>query len=257
MVLQISPAQESDIDQFMLIQFAAFDYEIYHAKLYPGGNTPPARAAAAARVLKEWRESPHQHTIKCTDSKTGQLLGFATWEFYEKERPEEEWKQAVVVDWCDGEDKRVAEVFLGATYGNRWKLWEGRPHICEWITLRQSFVSSPSCLFFYASIWPICCIDRRLNWYRLNQTSTVCAIVAVHPDHQRKGAGTLLIQWGLDHAQKVGLPAYLEASVYGYPLYLKLGFHDFAQVVIKAEDWGGEADKVYTAMLKEPALSTT
>lgn len=77
-------------------------------------------------------------------------------------------------------------------------------------------------------------------------------MLCVHENHQRRGAGTLLMQWGLKHAEKVGLPAYLEASIYGYPLYQKLGFHDIDKVVIKAEEWGGDHDRVYVAMLKQP-----
>lgn len=65
------------------------------------------------------------------------------------------------------------------------------------------------------------------------------------------------MQWGLDHAEKIGLPAYLEASIFGYPLYKRLGFHDIDKVVIRAEEWGGDYDKVYVAMVKEPPKSVT
>jgi GNAT superfamily N-acetyltransferase len=81
---------------------------------------------------------------------------------------------------------------------------------------------------------------------------SVRVAVCVHRDHQRRGAGTLLMQWGLDHAQRVGLPAYLEASPFGYPLYLRMGLREIGRVLIKAEEWDGGYDKVYVAMLKQP-----
>ena len=56
------------------------------------------------------------------------------------------------------------------------------------------------------------------------------------------------MQWGLDHAEKVGLPAYLEASIFGYPLYTRLGFRDIDKVVIKAKEWLGDYDKVYVVI---------
>ena len=58
------------------------------------------------------------------------------------------------------------------------------------------------------------------------------------------------MQWGLDHAKSLGLPAYLEASVNGYPLYLKLGFHEIDVVAVKANKWDGSHDRHYVAMLK-------
>lgn len=60
------------------------------------------------------------------------------------------------------------------------------------------------------------------------------AVLAVHPDHQRKGIGRKLIQWGLDEADRLGLIAYLEASPDGLRLYEQTGF----EKVKEAEtDW--------------------
>jgi N-acetylglutamate synthase-like GNAT family acetyltransferase len=77
-------------------------------------------------------------------------------------------------------------------------------------------------------------------------------VIAVHQDYQRRGVGTLLVQWGLAEAERLQLPIYLQASTAGYPLYLKLGFHKVDTVVIKAEDWDGSSDKAYNAMVKYP-----
>ena len=77
------------------------------------------------------------------------------------------------------------------------------------------------------------------------------ALLCVDPKYQRKGAGTLLVQWGLHKAESLGLPAYLEASPAGLNLYPKLGFHQIDTVIVKAEDSGEEEDKQYIAMLKQ------
>ena len=73
----------------------------------------------------------------------------------------------------------------------------------------------------------------------------------MHPDHQRQGAGTLLMHWGIERARDMGLPAYLEATFEGYPLYKKLGFRDIDSMIIKADIWGGNYDRVYKAMQKD------
>ena len=73
----------------------------------------------------------------------------------------------------------------------------------------------------------------------------------MHEDFQRRGAGTLLMQWGIERAAALNLPAYLEASSAGYPLYLKLGFRKIDIVVVKADAWDGDHDRHYVAMLKD------
>lgn len=50
--------------------------------------------------------------------------------------------------------------------------------------------------------------------------------LATHPDYQRRGAGSRLIQWGCDLADKNGTMAYVDASKEGAPLYQKFGFVD-------------------------------
>jgi hypothetical protein len=71
MILEVASALESDIDRLMEIQFSAFDSDPYHEAVYPGGNSPLARASAGERVLKEWHEDPSVHILKCTDPDTG------------------------------------------------------------------------------------------------------------------------------------------------------------------------------------------
>ncbi|KAF1973988.1 hypothetical protein BU23DRAFT_462763 [Bimuria novae-zelandiae CBS 107.79] len=44
------------------------------------------------------------------------------------------------------------------------------------------------------------------------------------PDHQRRGAGRMLVNWGCSRADKAGLPSFLEASDAGKPLYRSCGF---------------------------------
>jgi hypothetical protein len=59
------------------------------------------------------------------------------------------------------------------------------------------------------------------------------------------------MQWGMERAAALGVPAYLEASPAGYPLYLKLGFRKIDTVVVKAEMCDGDRDLHYVVMLKD------
>lgn len=48
--------------------------------------------------------------------------------------------------------------------------------------------------------------------------------MVTHPSHRGKGAAGLLIRWGIEQAEKDGVPAYLEAGVMGRPIYERYGF---------------------------------
>ncbi|KAJ6016296.1 acetyltransferase [Penicillium herquei] len=50
--------------------------------------------------------------------------------------------------------------------------------------------------------------------------------LATHPDYQRRGCGSRLVQWGCDLADAEGVSAYVDASKDGAPLYAKHGFVD-------------------------------
>ncbi|KXJ87047.1 acyl-CoA N-acyltransferase [Microdochium bolleyi] len=50
--------------------------------------------------------------------------------------------------------------------------------------------------------------------------------LATHPDYQRRGAGSMLVRWGVDRAAQDGVGVYLDASKDGLPLYERCGFAD-------------------------------
>ena len=77
--------------------------------------------------------------------------------------------------------------------------------------------------------------------------------VAVHPDHQRRGIGKLLMDWGMDVAERMNVPVYLEATYEGAPLYKKCGFETLPEgIPLKAELTGLKEDVVAPLMVKMP-----
>lgn len=64
--------------------------------------------------------------------------------------------------------------------------------------------------------------------------------LVTHPDHHRKGAGGLLVQWGCNKADEKGVVAYLEASEMGKPLYERYGFQPVKTVSVDLKDFGGD-----------------
>ncbi|RMY83825.1 hypothetical protein D0861_07249 [Hortaea werneckii] len=54
-------------------------------------------------------------------------------------------------------------------------------------------------------------------------------IIATHPQYQGRGAGSMMINRGLERADQDNVEAYLEASPEAVSLYEKLGFENVAQ----------------------------
>ena len=141
MPLRITHASESDIDRLMEVQFAAMAHDPYHHVLFPGPNTPTARAQAGARTLHDWRNDPSENVLQVIDTESGEIIGFGKWNVYASERPESEWKQHLEVDWTEDPTLKVgAETFLREMLWMRQKYAMGQPH------LRKAL--PPYCLFF-------------------------------------------------------------------------------------------------------------
>jgi len=60
-------------------------------------------------------------------------------------------------------------------------------------------------------------------------------ILSTHPDYQRRGAGTTLIEWGKEKARAENLTIVVTATPMGGPLYKKLGFRQVGNVHFQVE----------------------
>ncbi|KAL9065393.1 MAG: hypothetical protein Q9161_008249 [Pseudevernia consocians] len=76
--------------------------------------------------------------------------------------------------------------------------------------------------------------------------------LAVSPDHQRLGLGSLLVRDGLDKVDEAGARAFLEAAPVAVPLYLKHGFRTVDEISIDMGPHGGVGIVSYKCMMREP-----
>ena len=72
----------------------------------------------------------------------------------------------------------------------------------------------------------------------------------VHPDYQRRGVGKLLMEWGLDVADREGLSCRLQATPQGRGLYSKCGFENVGNMDIDMSKYGGKGIYRYVCMLR-------
>ncbi|KAF2463521.1 uncharacterized protein BDR25DRAFT_347169 [Lindgomyces ingoldianus] len=73
-----------------------------------------------------------------------------------------------------------------------------------------------------------------------------------YPEHHRRGAGAMLVKWGIEKADQAQLPSYLEASEIGKVLYVKLGFYPVKERLFDMTQYGADGIDCNTVMLRDP-----
>ncbi|KAK5656465.1 hypothetical protein OQA88_4848 [Cercophora sp. LCS_1] len=66
--------------------------------------------------------------------------------------------------------------------------------------------------------------------------------LAVHPDHKGKGIATLLVQHGVEAAERLGLDAFVLAFEAGLGIYKRNGFKLLRQLTLNDAVYGGKGD---------------
>lgn len=79
------------------------------------------------------------------------------------------------------------------------------------------------------------------------------ALLVTSPEHRRRGAGSLLLQWGIDESEKSGLQAYTQASEDGRRLYSHHGFKELETVDFQLQNYGLIGVERMTEMLRLPS----
>ncbi|KAF4972107.1 hypothetical protein FSARC_1247 [Fusarium sarcochroum] len=137
---------------------------------------------------------------------------------------------AKVVDTDIGEDEMVAFTM--------WYMWDTPP------TEEQHSFSSyrgPSCnveaceLLFGG-------INKMRVSYMNGKPYAFLKLLHTDPKHQRRGAASLLLEWGLKEADRLGIPACLESSSQGRKLYEKFGFDEAATHTVDFSRWDGPSE---------------
>ncbi|KAH8808500.1 amidase signature domain-containing protein [Xylogone sp. PMI_703] len=115
------------------------------------------------------------------------------------------------------------------------------------------------------SVWPDSCRQEYLDEYvdkagecmRKIIRNGACyhlTFLGTHPDHRRRGAATMLLNWGLERARADNVPVYLESDIPASSLYLKLGFEiygRFSMTLPGMGEYGGEYVYEEVCMLRD------
>ncbi|KAI4659442.1 uncharacterized protein J4E78_005870 [Alternaria triticimaculans] len=201
--LTVSLLKPEEAEQYMRIRHEVFRptvNKILYARREPSQET-------LDKVTEDIRDGITNKGIlyvKCVDTSTGEIIACARWRYV---KPKEE----------GAKERTWEEVDAGLTVPPPYE--ESDPEM--FAELFNLFNSNKREI-----------LERRA-YYVLDTLVTL-------PQHGRRGAGSMLVRWGCEKADEVGVEAFLEASPMGAPMYARHGFQAMKTVELDLRRWSGE-----------------
>jgi GNAT superfamily N-acetyltransferase len=250
MALVLQPATEADAVRAADIEKQAFMPNPFGKFLFPGPFPEPApgQEPGTVQMLKHLKD-PSTRWLKVVDTDiepsedNSQMIGFAQWNINDGSQI-----PATPRGFGPGCNVEACEAVFVGLADKRAKTAAGKKHVRElkpvsYPPRRSVFV--PSLLDSVAlSTQRSTCLPTLLSASTDREDEKDLRLLVVDPKHQRRGAGRMLVMWGIEEAKKLGLPAYVESSVEGHSLYLSCGFRDVDKFLVDFTKWGKPADHV-------------
>lgn len=212
-LLEVTTKEE--LDELTLVQFAANhtpyinEYQLFHPII---GATEEDRE----RCIKEdqdrrWedhvRNGDKSRWIYVRDDATGAIIGGCEWQVY-RQNPFPNGVQPVQAPWWpDGEGRRFAELFFNSVYKHRQQFMR-RPHVCQ------------------------CPLDLSTSTYPLTNRYQALNAMGVHPSQRGRGAGRMLMDWGVRKADEMNVEMFIEAKPPGRRLYEHAGLRSLYAIYV-------------------------
>lgn len=208
MSIRIEPLAFEDLGEYCRIEQTAFVNDI-GAVLFDGGDA--ATPETFERHLKELQEEwsiPRRKSVKAVDVQSGEIMGVATFDFFDPVQSQEE----------------LEERFKILKHGD-----EGYNPIRDEI------------------IRPLKTVRRRTVGM---QGHMFVLLLACDPKWHRRGAGSMLLEWGTREADERGLQSFVAASIVGRPVYSRKGFEVVDTVQFDMTQFGRTGTDTSTLMLR-------
>lgn len=241
MAITISPAEVDDIKPLIRINEAAFSL-MYSTILFRGPLKESTIDALAEQRIKslydgdgksESQEVPAKKFFgfKAVDDTTGEIVGDARWMIYYED---EVLTKSIEDEVEDRISQPMPQMQVQATAEFTRILATTKRETLAVVSESEETTTDSSAP-----------LKLRKRVY--------LQVLAVHPNHQKKGIGRKLLQWGLDEADRLGLITYLEASADGLRLYEQSGFEKVKDLTMNLRPFGVNGDLPMRLMMRQPA----
>ncbi|KAI1388509.1 acyl-CoA N-acyltransferase [Hypoxylon trugodes] len=167
------------------------------------------------RMLTNDREEKRHQ--KAVDPNTGALVGYARWilppSHFNAKDGGPEWPEAQTPEVTDEEKRQFEELAKSAWWGGRRDM--------SGIDDKNDVV-----------------MDRILA----ERPYIKLDYLAVHPENKGKGIATALVESGIRHAEKIGVPIFVMSYKAGRGVYERLGFKEVDRVIQDDSQYGGKGE---------------
>jgi GNAT superfamily N-acetyltransferase len=223
MNIVVEPLLEEELDKSIQIYWDAFEppeMDMILPMIYPHGLQPDLRSRLRARMLRNTNGDLGSHCFSAKDVSTGEILGISWWDR--------------ILQPAASQDEIVKGFEEAYASRNLGKLVAG-------------FQSELDYAFFKAAYFSEAEVVDGMPYMSLR-------LLATDPRHQRRGVGSTLLRHGLERADRLSLPTYLDSGISGRPLYEKFGFEVKRDFPLDCTEYGGRSGGTHWCMLR-PAKS--
>lgn len=210
MTIYLRPASEADLTKIVDVSTAAFppEKDAIVRNLFPG-DLHYSESIRKARIARKSVKFGLKSTVMMVAVDDDTIVGYAVWE--------------VPVSPSVGnvnEDTENVRLLPLAQEGM------DRAPFMELFRILEEDAQKQFGDKGTADVWSECFPSLFRRNIQLLISGLALDSLGVHPEHQKKGIGRMLLDWGVREASKQGRECYLVATPAGVPLYRSAGFED-------------------------------
>ncbi|EXJ86048.1 hypothetical protein A1O1_06417 [Capronia coronata CBS 617.96] len=212
----VLPATPSDLEAVAHVQFAACASDHAFPVIFPRGATSTSLTHMVKSYENDMYSDPSCHIMVVKEAMSGEVASFAVWHFYAPQSQDE-------ID----EEMLTREFPLPADSNKEL----GSRLLHNSVRKRHEVVA--------ANIGA-------------ERPYAFLAAIGTSPKYQKQGAGSLLLDWGLERADDRGFATYVEASPAAVRLYRKQGFAEVDRLPLEISPWK-DGEYVNLCMVRHPS----
>ena len=188
-----------------------------------------------------FNEDPTVRFMKCVDTSNGEIISLARWHYYENGYKHPEFTALEL----NGTAPDAEQTWPGAANGALAKaiivpILEDRP---RWSGDSPQWGKSSGGALFAGDSFTL--VDHRCLLTKV----LVLTTLKTRESQRERGAGGMLVRWGVEQAKKDNVPAFLEAAPTRAPLYEKCGFRRVGELALHLQEYGYSEPVVLTRMV--------